>query len=300
VKKIGASVAKNFSTAYVQLLQELMRETPCELWLTGGTLLSYSLRIKYFGDIDLLLDCRQEDLISTLRAKNIPIEKTFFGSIRIRFFDGNTADLYPNEGFASHLAILDHLSRFDYSCVSQAINLVDGRHLRTAQCIADLNSRQFRLNREYVYDEQHTISNLKRYFAYQRYFGLSCTDGHTISSIEHWQALIVSSGALGGRLKTLAYVHADVARMLGDGPAIVPCRGIVRNAVLNSVTIWDDYDVLTDITSTDCKTLLSRRGISFTENYFGMPKARTRLSIVSIKAIYYLLCQLCFGLGWFV
>jgi transposase-like protein len=29
-------------------------------------------------------------------------------------------------------------------------------------------------------------------------------------------------------------------------------------------------------------------------------KDAAEASIVSIKAIYYLLCQLCFGLGWFV
>ncbi len=259
---------------YLPTIESINNLASSQSWLTGSTLLASDLSVPYSGDIDLLIDCSKERLEASLAAQGVGYEVTYFGALRIIFHDGNSADLYASEAFRNESAIREHLEKYDFSCVSQALNISSNRRVSTSQCHIDIGNLEFRLNTDNSFVTEDTVSLLKRYCVFQRFFGLKPSDERTSKVIDNLELSMKSTDALIGGRRTVEYVSESVSEMLGSELVVAPSRGIVRNALVGGVCIWDDYDVLISVDTASCQNLLAQRSVPFTLNYFGMPKAR--------------------------
>lgn len=259
---------------YLSTIETINDSASSQSWLTGSTLLASDLSVPYSGDIDLLIDCSKERLEVSLVAQGINYEVTYFGALRISLRDGNSADLYASEAFRDESAIHEHLEKYDFSCVSQALNISTNRRISTPKCREAIRNREFRLNTDYSFVPEDTVSLIKRYWVFQRFFGLRSSDERTRKFIINLEESVNSTDALIGGRRTVEYVSKSVSEMFDSELNVTPSRGIVRNSLIGGVSVWDDYDVLISVDTESCQNLLCERSIPFTVNYFGMPKAR--------------------------
>ena len=243
-----------------------------EIWMTGGRLIADELGARYSGDVDTLVAVSMEEFTSRLSEFKFYWQHNLSGAIRISLPDGNHVDVWPDLGFQDERNIIGHLRQFCFSCQSMAKSLLTGNVVRTQENREAICGRILKINSDFETRTDNKFSVVRNFEVLRRYFSFHCDDAITLETIENARKSI-------GNFLSPAEPHGLLSRIYRLAQNVVPrgldyylTRGIVRNALLDQVTPWDDYDILLLGTVEEVEDHLSRNHVPFVRNYFGMPK----------------------------
>lgn len=267
---------QNILPSYYEIfIRNICSQLECNIWLTGGWLLSHRLFRNYAGDIDLLVDIDEDLLIDRCKDMGLVGKRTYSGAIRVCLPDNNHIDFWADPDFSSKNKIREHLARFNWSCVSSALNLDSSELIETNSCSEDLSNRTFRFNKGYALSFEDTVSNLKFADKLIRFYGFKPADDDTKSTINAQEkSYRLYMGAPSTPKTMLNNAIKRLCNVLPSNNDYYICRGFVRNLVLEKFSYWDDIDVIVQLTPEEVKDHLNAKRIQYTDNYFNMPKLR--------------------------
>lgn len=269
---VKKSLASQASVAFLSKLSNIIG-TP--IWLTGSTLLALLTDKRYAGDLDILVPIDAKQLKFALNQLGMIYSNTFNGAIRVNLNDGSQIDFVSRASFQRETEIISHLERFDFSCVSRAMRLDDLKILETESARNDLLSGRFRINQNYVRNEQNAFSIIKRYSSFTNFYRLICDDEQTIAYIIYLNQVLEKANLVGSGDTVLQVTALEVQKLLGGDVNFLVCRGLVRNSYLGRASCFDDWDIIVDLSTSEVLNRLAANGVHFMLNYFRMPKVRS-------------------------
>ena len=258
---------------YSEFTERLHQETPdTEIWITGGWVISALTSRGYAGDLDLLVSTSRSAIQSIVSSLGYPWQNSFAGALRVELPDHSHIDIWPDPNFQMEDRLLEHLLTYCFTAQSIAVSAKDGRVVRSQENALDLENRRVRINREHRSKPEFYFSLIRNYGYFQEYYRFTCDDAETLRRIAFIESAISKFLGPNTREGLLQNIYSIVGSILPPNVSYVLTRGIVRNAILGRVTVWDDYDTIVQAEQAELEAHLNACGTPFIKNFFGMPK----------------------------
>lgn len=258
---------------YREYLVGLKEALQSNIYLYGGWPLSYLLKKSYFGDLDIVIDLSFQEIEKRLNHLGIVFQRNAHNTIRVPLSDGNYADLNSLYDAEKRNSPVEFLDTTTFTVNGFAVEIPSGKCFRCSLFEKDFSRKEFGLNPGNDLAKQRPLSVIRNGDILTNYYGLSfnsLTDlrWKAVKSLQNsWPTSVEFQ-----QTDLLLAIKSAIHQYLPKNNNKYLTRGVVRCALLNEFTVWDDVDIFIEA---DRNTLIQHCrdvGVEYMLNFFGDPK----------------------------